>query len=197
MQNIDVSHDAENTKAPSLALVKSTELPETDASHPISILDMDTTEDEDDDHEMTEGERKMKRILANRGSARASYLRRKKMISELQASVHHQSTRNAAMEAENKALRNEVKELREQVRELLLRHSPLEHNNSDMMLEIAIPGAVRTSLPASHSNVSPHLLARMIASQHAPISTDVISLLTRRRLAGSLTGVPPNYSGIY
>ncbi|KAI2497595.1 hypothetical protein MHU86_16901 [Fragilaria crotonensis] len=74
---IDTTHHADsNSDAPTLALVKSSELQETDSTQPISILDTDTTEDEDDDHEMTEGERKMKRILANRGSA-ASYLRRK------------------------------------------------------------------------------------------------------------------------
>ena len=197
-KNIKGMHHATNTKTPTLALVNSTELQETCVAHSISVLDNDTTEDEDDDHEMTEGEKKMKRILANRGSARASYLRRKKMISELQASVHHQSERNAAMEAENKALRNEIKELREQVRELLLRHSPaLEPHYSDMMLEIAIPGAVCTTLPERHTNVSPHLLARVMASQHAPISRDVISRLARRRLVGSLTSAPPNYLGIY
>ncbi|KAI2489080.1 hypothetical protein MHU86_25524 [Fragilaria crotonensis] len=161
---IDTTHHADsNSDAPTLALVKSSELQETDSTQPISILDTDTTEDEDDDHEMTEGERKMKRILANRGSARASYLRRKKMISELQSSVHHQSERNAAMEAENKALRNEVKELREQVRELLLRHSPaLEPHNSDMMLGIAIPGAVCTTLPerTPHEHVTSFIGSR-------------------------------------
>ena len=195
-KNIKGMHHATNTKTPTLALVNSTELQETCVAHSISVLDNDTTEDEDDDHEMTEGEKKMKRILANRGSARASYLRRKKMISELQASVLNQSTRNAAMEAENKALRNEVKELRQQVCELLSRHSPHEHN-SDMMLDIAIPGPACTTRPERHSNVPPHLFARVMSAQHNPISTEVISLLARRRFVGSLTGVPPDYLGIY
>lgn len=69
-------------------------------------------------------ERRMKRVMANRNSARASYQRRKRMVAELQSEASDLNQMNQALMAENKKLRLEVQELRHQANLLLLSRNP-------------------------------------------------------------------------
>jgi len=58
--------------------------------------------------------RKMRRVMANRRSARESRERRKKLLTDLQESVESLSTENADLAKENMALRQELATLIEQ-----------------------------------------------------------------------------------
>jgi hypothetical protein len=73
----------------------------------------------DSDNEETKAtdpeSKKRKRILANRRSARESYQRRKKMLSELEQSVMMLTKDNANLTEENKKLRQQVQDLHEQL----------------------------------------------------------------------------------
>jgi hypothetical protein len=60
-------------------------------------------------------EKKMKRVLANRRSARESYQRRKKMFSELEGAVTSLTKENAGLADENKKLRRQVMGLHQQL----------------------------------------------------------------------------------
>jgi hypothetical protein len=60
-------------------------------------------------------EKKMKRVLANRRSARESYQRRKKMFSELEGAVTTLTKENAGLADENKKLRRQVMSLHQQL----------------------------------------------------------------------------------
>lgn len=127
----------------------------------------DTTEGDDyhDDGEHTE--KKMKRILANRCAARASYRRRKCMISQLSIDLTNLSAKNNEVEAENVLLRNEVRDLKQQVLVLQLM------GYRKAMPEVLLSRAVRACLPSSdHTSLPPHdLVAQFLALQHNPWST--------------------------
>ena len=70
--------------------------------------------DGEDDGEETDA-KKMKRVLANRRSARESYQRRKKMFSELESAVATLTKDNAELADENKKLRRQVMNLHQQL----------------------------------------------------------------------------------
>jgi hypothetical protein len=208
-----MTKDAADVKAPTHATVKNEDFREADDSPPTSILVTDAAEDddydqdddqddcgEDKDNDVSDRNKKMKRILANRGSARASYQRRKKMIAELQASVTSQSIRNAAMEAENKLLRGEILELRQQVRELLLRQMPPRHPTNVGRPDTTLSAALGLGLCGSRPNVPPaHLFAHtMAAASHpSPSVADLMCLLSKKNLAGLLRGIPPPDAGMH
>lgn len=86
-------------------------------------------EEDDDNQDLTEHQKMMKRILANRGSARLSYQRRKKMIVGLKANASELSRQKNALEAENIVLREQVKDLRQQVCLLLSRQTAHEQGS--------------------------------------------------------------------
>jgi hypothetical protein len=90
----------------------------------------DDPDDEDEDATgPNKDQKKMKRILANRGSARASYQRRKKMMVELQAMVKDLNHQNSLLEAENKEIRVEIQTIRHQMRMLLLSSTSSSSSN--------------------------------------------------------------------
>ena len=213
-EKVNRTKDAMDASVPTHEMVKNEKFHEVFDSPSTSILITDAVEDDEYDHDddqddcedqgdghddgedenkdMTESHKKMKRILANRGSARASYQRRKKMIAELQANVTNQSIRNAAMEAENKLLRDEVHELRLQVRELLLRQMSHRHPSVGR-LETSLVGALGMGLTGSCSPVPHNLLA-----QPHPSFAELMCLLSKKNnLAGLLRGLPPQNSGIH
>jgi hypothetical protein len=64
---------------------------------------------------LTEEQKKMKRILANRNSARTSYIRRLKMIDDLHCNADSLKKENMDLVQESKTLRDEVRELKQQV----------------------------------------------------------------------------------
>jgi bZIP transcription factor len=74
-------------------------------------------EREESDHSDSEecGSKKMKRILANRKSARESYQRRKRMFSELETTVTTLTKSNTELMRENQSLRQEIMALRQQL----------------------------------------------------------------------------------
>mmetsp|Transcript_46898 Transcript_46898/g.69735 ORF Transcript_46898/g.69735 Transcript_46898/m.69735 type:complete len:181 (-) Transcript_46898:231-773(-) len=59
-------------------------------------------------HELTAEEKKMKRVMANRRSARESRERRKKLLTNLEASVEILSKENASLVRENSDLRKQL-----------------------------------------------------------------------------------------
>ena len=70
-------------------------------------------DDEDDDGPETDV-KKMKRVLANRRSARESYQRRKRMFSELETAVTSLTKDNTDLVEENKKLKLEIVNLHQQ-----------------------------------------------------------------------------------
>lgn len=66
----------------------------------------------------------MQRVMANRKSARVSYLRRKRRVAALQSRNSDLSQMNHALLEENKTLRLEVQELRQQVHFLRSSRTP-------------------------------------------------------------------------
>jgi hypothetical protein len=64
---------------------------------------------------LTEEQKKMKRILANRNSARTSYIRRLKMIDDLHCNADSLKKENMDLVQESETLRDEVRELKQQV----------------------------------------------------------------------------------
>jgi bZIP transcription factor len=67
---------------------------------------------EEDDNE---GSRKLRRVMANRRSAKESRERRKQLLSKLQATVDILSAENRAILQDNRRLRNQLGELRDQL----------------------------------------------------------------------------------
>ena len=56
-------------------------------------------------------QKRMRRILANRSSARASYLRRKKNVVELQMKISELEKKNEILEGKNRNLREEIEKM--------------------------------------------------------------------------------------
>jgi hypothetical protein len=56
-------------------------------------------------------QKRMRRILANRSSARASYLRRKKNLVELQMKISELGKKNEILEGENRNFREEIEKM--------------------------------------------------------------------------------------
>jgi hypothetical protein len=166
-----------NTKVPiniSGEGVKRMGLNTTDSS---TIACGDTAEGEDDHGE--HAEKKMKRILANRCAARASYVRRKCMISQLSIDVTNLSAKNDVMEAENDLLRIEVRKLRQQLRVLQL------IGYREATPEVLLSRAVRTCLHGAPTSLPPHLLAHLLTVQHNPFSSGMSNM-------SNLEGFPRN-----
>ncbi|KAI2493737.1 hypothetical protein MHU86_20807 [Fragilaria crotonensis] len=143
----------------------------------------------DDTPQVTMRQKKLQRILANREAARASYLRRKKMISELQATVRDQSSRSTAIEAENSQLRDEIRELREMIAHLLSRRSL--HQGSAFTRPSMELYPVMGAMCSEDS-----LLGHVAASQSLPIASPAeMSLLSWRLQVGLLNGSPSRRLG--
>jgi bZIP transcription factor len=89
-----------------------------DHDHDLDHEDDDVDEDDADefnlDPEKRKEVRKMRRVMANRRSARESRERRKKLLTDLQESVESLSSENANLSKENMALRQELATLMEQ-----------------------------------------------------------------------------------
>jgi hypothetical protein len=86
---------------------------------------------------LTEEERYNRRILANRNSARNSYLRRRKMIDDLYSTVDSLTKERDEFEQECKRLRNEVSELQDEllvVRKRLQIHQQIQPNRNSLSL---------------------------------------------------------------
>jgi hypothetical protein len=69
-------------------------------------------------------QKRMRRILANRSSARASYLRRKKNLVELQMKISELEKKNEILEGENRNLREEIEKMARTVHLRLLATTP-------------------------------------------------------------------------
>lgn len=117
-----------------------------------------TGDPSNDDH------KKMKRVLANRSSARASYQRRKKMVCELQSTVSDLSRKNNALEAENRELRAEVLSMKVKMRKVLLQPNASSYatsNNQMSLLDsMSSRGLDQRAGPAASSKLLQNLLAR-------------------------------------
>jgi hypothetical protein len=77
-------------------------------------VDADDADEYNLDPEKRKEVRKMRRVMANRRSARESRERRKKLLTDLQESVESLSSENANLSKENMALRQELAGLIEQ-----------------------------------------------------------------------------------
>lgn len=109
-QDSDASSGGEDdTKGAGLSALKSVPEPNSDEEEGRAAGDSSN-----DDH------KKMRRVLANRSSARASYQRRKKMVSELQATVSDLSKQNNSLEVENRQLRTEIQSLKTKMHKILM-----------------------------------------------------------------------------
>lgn len=75
-------------------------------------------------------EKKMKRVLANRRSARESYQRRKKMFADLESTVTSLTKDNADLVDENKRLRRQVMSLHQQLGLSFLPSNPIGGSSS-------------------------------------------------------------------
>lgn len=73
-------------------------------------------------------EKKMKRILANRRSARASYQRRKRMFSSLETTITSLRKENTDLVDENKKLRQQVMLLQQQLSLSLIPNNQITNN---------------------------------------------------------------------
>lgn len=147
------------------------------------------TFDVPDDTPQNIRQKKMQRILANREAARASYLRRKKMISELQATVRDQSSRSTAIEAENSQLRDEIRDLRKMIAHLLSRRSL--HQGAALTRPSMELYPVMGAMCSEDS-----LLGHVAASQSLPIASPAeMSLLSWRLQIGLLNGSPSRRLG--
>lgn len=145
----------------------------------------------DDDQEMVMHHKKEQRILANRDAARASYIRRKKMISELQATVRDQSSRYTEIEVENSQLRQEIKELREVISAFLLSRQTLRQGATFTR------SAMEFNVVADAMCSADSFQAPVVASQTHPTSSVETSLVSRQLLVGLLTGSPPRHFGTF
>jgi hypothetical protein len=84
---------------------------DSDVGDSIAMNTSPQVQDEDDN----EGSRKLRRVMANRRSAKESRERRKQLLSKLQATVDILSAENRAILQDNRRLRNQLGELREQL----------------------------------------------------------------------------------
>lgn len=175
----------------------SMDLKATNATPSLVIRISDDGDDDDDngtfdvpdDTPQNIRQKKMQRILANREAARASYLRRKKMISELQATVRDQSSRSTAIEAENSQLRDEIRELRKMIAHLLSRRSL--HQGAALTRPSMELYPVMGAMCSEDS-----LLGHVAASQSLPIASPAeMSLLSWRLQVGLLNGSPSRRLG--
>jgi hypothetical protein len=118
---------------------KTVNLHEPAKSSGASSLVQEPTDCEDDGEETDA--KKMKRVLANRRSARESYQRRKKMFSELESAVATLTKENAELAEENKKLRRQVINL----------HQQLGLSNTSMPSDMgAAAGMAPNNLPLQH-----------------------------------------------
>jgi hypothetical protein len=76
--------------------------------------------------------RRMQRVLANRNSARVSYLRRKSAVLELRSMSEELSRKNANLKLENMQLRQQLQELRRQMTLLLMATRPSTIQNTSL-----------------------------------------------------------------
>lgn len=67
----------------------------------------------------TEPEKKMKRVLRNRKAAKASYERKKKMITELHTTVADLTKENREVKSENESLKKEMAEMKKKMDEMM------------------------------------------------------------------------------
>ena len=130
--------------------------------------------EESDDDEGDPDLKRKKRVLANRRSARESYLRRKNLFSELENSVSILSENNAELVDENKKLREKVMDLQEQLR---LSCMP----TAGMPNTMGVPGMERTSCVALEQPAGRPLPLASATSQPS-------QQLHRRQQSSPLTG---------
>ena len=88
-------------------------------------------------------DRHMKRLMANRRSARESYFRRKESTSLLQSESEALSKKNTDLMTENKCLREQVQDLRQQVAFLLRpRQSVTAPASTSLLRCLAFPSTI-------------------------------------------------------
>lgn len=131
--------------------------------------------DSDDDAEKQIGgdHRKMKRVLANRNSARASYQRRKKLISDLQSMAAGLSEKNSVLVGENKRLRSELQELKQQMNFVLFSSS---NNSRETACNHSLLGGTSVANSVAHQNTTTaDLLSRLAGHQQQSSSSPLLS----------------------
>ena len=131
---------------------------------------------------LTEEQKKMKRVLANRNSARASYTRRRKMIDDLHCNVDSLKKENMDLVQEGKTLRDEVRELKQQV--LLLTMLQPRPASESCAQPHSWSGAA--GLHHRHSTCSPFPSSQ--ALQPSLLDSIKLRLLQRRQLVPSAAG---------
>lgn len=159
-------------------------------------------DDDDCEHGPNKDRKKMKRILANRGSARASYQRRKKMLVELQATVKELNQQNSLLEAENKEIRLEIQTIRQQMRILLLSSSSstsvptttpsrpqqmLSLLDSLNMKYAAAAGASQTAITTAQSQQQQQQQQQHLSMSHPPYNHDLLAQLLASDQASSMS----------
>ena len=131
---------------------------------------------------LTEEQKKMKRILANRNSARASYTRRRKMIDDLHCNADSLKKENMDLFQESKTLRDEVRELKQQVLLLtMLQPRPASESSAQPH---SWSGA--SSFHHRHSKYSPFPSSQ--ALQPSLLDSIKLLVLQRRQLVPSAAG---------
>ena len=131
---------------------------------------------------LTEEQKKMKRILANRNSARASYTRRKKMIDDLYRNADSLKKENMDLFQESKTLRDEVRELKQQVL-LLTMLQPRPASESCVQPH---SWSCASSFHHRHSTYSPFSSSQTL--QPSLLDSIKLLILRRRQLVPSAAG---------
>ena len=126
-----------------------------------------TDETEEIKIQQTQNEKKMKRVLANRQSARESYKRRKQLFSTLEATISELRNENMKLTEENKVLRREILEFQQRVEQQLgismIANSQIGSHNIGASTSSGIP-----SLALQHLTVGQGLRAQQLqlSQQH-------------------------------
>lgn len=133
--------DSKNSSLSTLQLKDNLVEPANSSAASSLVQERTDGEDDGDDNGEESDAKKMKRVLANRRSARESYQRRKKMFSELESAVTTLTKENAELAEENKKLRRQVMTL----------HQQLGLSNTAMPSDIgAAAGMAANNLPLQH-----------------------------------------------
>jgi hypothetical protein len=169
------THHNEAPKQPSAAFAMTNQATSSDRRDSIPDSTGPSSSDEGTDRgrdDQTE-EKKMKRVLANRRSARESYQRRKKMFSDLESAVTTLTKENAELVEENKKLRCQVLNLHQQLGLTLLPGNQINGSlgvgmgaNSLALHQLAAVQQQQQQQQQGHQAAVPQLQQHGLGQQH-------------------------------